>query len=222
MADFRQVARFIGAVAAVSLFAWSANAAPAQVIIIRHGEKPAVGRDLCPQGVCRADALATVFPRQFGTPAAIYAMKPGSDDGSLRAIQTVTPLARALNLTIHTGYTRQQLQPLVDDIMRNPAYEGQMVLISWEHKVIPTLVQTFCAGGAASGACDPVPAKWPGSVFDQAWILSFSGVQVSSFKVIPEKIGQDVLNGNCPIADVLAPGSATPEPEPCAAAANGE
>ncbi|MCX5788807.1 MAG: histidine phosphatase family protein [Elusimicrobia bacterium] len=222
MAERRQVAGFVGAVAAVWLFAWPADAAPAQVIIIRHGEKPAVGSHLCPRGVCRADALAAVFPRQFGTPAAIYAMKPSSEEGSMRAIETVTPLARALNLTINTSYTRKQLQPLVDDIMKNPACQGQMVLISWEHKVIPALVQTFCAGGAASGACDPVPVKWPGSVFDQAWILNFNGVQVSSFKVIPEKIGPDVLNGNCPLADVLPPNSPTPAPEPCASAAEGE
>jgi broad specificity phosphatase PhoE len=108
---------------------------PTQVIIIRHGEKPSEGNTLCQQGVCRAVALAQDFVPQFGKPSAIYAMGPGSDDSSLRPIETVTPLANALGLPIRSQYTRLQFQQVAADVESNSG----MVLISWEHKAIPAL-----------------------------------------------------------------------------------
>ena len=139
----KTLAGLILACAGAGFLTQAALAAPAQVIIIRHGEKPATGNNLCPQGICRADALATVFPEQFGTPAAIYAMAPNSEDGSMRPIETVTPLANALGVTINRDFTRLQFSEVVNAIKTNPAYDGKMVLISWEHKVIPRLAQTF-------------------------------------------------------------------------------
>jgi hypothetical protein len=177
-------AALIAAVAA-SAMALPACAAPAQVIIIRHGEKPSTGNELSPQGFQRADALVGFFEHnpavtQYGAPVAIYAMDPKDADGSLRPIETVTPLANALGLTIDHDYVKDQLPALVSDIMANPAYDGKMVLICWEHKVIPTLVQDF--GWSAA------PDAWSGSVFDQAWVLDFDGGKVSSFQIVPEHL----------------------------------
>jgi hypothetical protein len=215
----KTLAGLIVSCAAFGVLTQSALAAPAQVIIIRHGEKPAAGNNLCPQGVCRADALASVFPKQFGTPAAIYAMAPDSEDGSLRPIETVTPLANALGLTINSGFTRLQFAQVVDAIKNNPSYDGKMVLVSWEHKAIPGLTQEFCAQGAAAGACDAVPGKWSGSVFGQAWILNFTGSQVTSFRIANENITSDMLEGDCPFAGVLPAGTT---PAPCSSAADAE
>ena len=52
-----------------------------QVIVIRHGEKPDSGNGLNSQGFARAQALVDFLLNnpavtKFGTPAAIYAMKP--------------------------------------------------------------------------------------------------------------------------------------------------
>jgi hypothetical protein len=127
-------------------------------------------------------------------------MNPNDEDGSMRPIETVTPLARALGLTIKHGYTRKKLVQLVQDIMGNADYEGKMVLICWEHKVIPALVQTFQDNGWNANSA-AVPDKWPGDVFDQAWILNFAGNP--SFQIIPEDIPDDALNGSCPLSDVL-------------------
>jgi len=180
--------------AALLSCAAAASAAPARIIVIRHGEKPPSGDDLDAQGVCRADALATAFPAKFGAPAAIYAMNPNDADGSMRPIETVTPLARALGLTIDHDYTRKQFSQLVSDIMGNSAYDGKLVLICWEHKAIPDLVQAFAAGGWNEGAA-VIPSKWSGSDFDSAWILNFSGNP--SFQISAEDISADQLQGTC-------------------------
>ena len=162
-----------------------AFAAPSQVIIIRHGEKPDTGNELNERGWQRANALVGFFQQnssvtQHGAPAAIYAMAPKGASGSLRPIQTVTPLAQSLGLTINSNYTKKQLLQLVSDILADPSYEGRTVLICWEHKVIPELVRDF--------GWDLAPQEWPGGVFDRAWLLSFSGERVVSFLDIPEHV----------------------------------
>jgi hypothetical protein len=213
--------RTAGLLALLSASVSPARATPSEVVIIRHAEKPDAGPDVCvPTGVCRAVALASDFVPQFGTPDAIYAMAPGGKaDSSVRPIQTVTPLAQALHKKINSNYTRKQLSAVAADVLSN---DGGMVLLAWEHKIIPDLVQAFCsAAGAQPGACSTVPAKWPGGdVFDQAWILSFGGDgKVSSFRIENENIPSAALNCGAPISAVVAPGAAVPQALPCATSA---
>jgi hypothetical protein len=193
----------------------AALAAPTQVIIIRHGEK-ANGNDLClPQGVCRAVALSRDFTPQFGKPSAIYAMAADSGDSSNRPVETVTPLAEALGIPVHADYTRKQLTQVTAAVENDN--NGGMVLISWEHKIIPQLVQTFCQD-AAPGACASVPVKWQGSVYNQAWILNFGGDgKVASFKIETEKIDPSELTCGAPLSTVFPPGASVPASEQCPA-----
>jgi hypothetical protein len=174
------LAAAVGAAAALP-----ARAAPAQVVIIRHGEKPDSGNELNERGFARARALVDYFQHdpaaaRFGPPAAIYAMSPKDESGSLRPIETVTPLAEALGLTIRTDYLKDQLPQLVADVLADPRYNGKTVLICWEHKVIPELARDFGWEGA--------PAKWSGAVFDRAWIIGFSGSRAASFRDEPEHV----------------------------------
>jgi hypothetical protein len=186
MKSWRVLAIILASISSVA--AW---AAPAQVIIIRHGEKPATGDQLSKRGFKRAQALVGFFEHnaavtRFGTPVAIYAMEqnPNNDDGSVRAAETVTPLAQALGLQLNENFPKDDYQPMVQDILTNPSYVGRMVLICWEHTVIPLIAQAFGATQA--------PPTWPDSAFDRAWILDFSGNRVTSFQNIP----QDVLPGD--------------------------
>ena len=153
---------------------------PAQVIIIRHGEKPSSGDELSDRGWARAQALVQYFETKpavtrFGTPIAIYAMKPGSADTSLRPIETVTPLAQDLGMTINTSFEKNDIKALVEEIMTNPLYDKKMVLICWEHKMINNIASEF---GVA-----PKPNQWSSSVFDSVWKINFSGKHVSKFSV---------------------------------------
>jgi hypothetical protein len=173
---------------AVLAAAVPAAAAPAQVIIIRHGEKPASGPDLDEQGYARAQALVDFFEHapsvtRFGPPAAIYAMDPKDADGSQRPIETVTPLADALHLAIDADYKREKIPELVHDVMTNAAADGRTVLICWEHKAIPDIARAF---GVAS------PPDWKGKVFDRAWVLTYKGTVEGSavwdFADVPEHV----------------------------------
>ncbi len=164
-------------------------AAPAQVVVIRHAEKPdPEGNELSPQGWKRAYALPRFFEvnavvNQFGKAVAIYSASPNKDGGSIRSIQTVTPLADLLKVTINTSFHKDDLDELVQEIMNTSAYDGKMVLICWEHKIIPTMIEKFGYGLA--------PKKWAGESFDRAWVLNFKGNQVTSFQNLPENVLPD-------------------------------
>ena len=182
------------ACAAALVYTASAFAAPAQVIIIRHGEKPPQGSELNEQGFQRAKALVKFFQTdpsvtRYGTPAAIYAMAPKNAGGSVRAIQTVMPLANALKLILNKDYTRDQTAELVKAIMENPEYEGRMVLVCWEHKVIVEIAAALAAYGNSDPAVqDALPSSWAGQVFDRAWVLNLTEGKVTSFQDIPQHI----------------------------------
>jgi hypothetical protein len=171
----------------VSAAAWPAasSAAPAEVIMIRHGEKPASGNELNDQGWQRAYALVDFFTTNnavlaFGTPAAIYAMGQKGSTGSIRPIQTVTPLAQKLNLPILHPYLRDDTGQLAQEILGTSAYDGKMVLVCWEHNAIPSILSAL---GWTSG-----PDAWPGDAYDRVWILDFKDGKPVSFRDLPQKL----------------------------------
>lgn len=164
---------------------------PAQVIIIRHGEKPSKGNGLSLKGEQRADALVAFFQGnsevlQYGLPDAIFAETPESSGKRTRPLLTITPLANALNLTPNTSFSRDDIKGLTGEIMNNPVYEGKMVLVCWEHTEIPGIA-------AALGA--KAPSKWSKKVFDRVWILSFDTISNSS-KIDFADLPQQLLYGD--------------------------
>lgn len=176
------------------IFAWSLLlicaaqnlfAAPARVVIMRHAEKPASGSELNERGFLRAKALVDFFKTssemtKYGVPVAVYAMAPKGEDGTLRPIQTVIPLAQSLGLEIKKAYNKKHVAALVSEIMRDPAYEGRTVVVCWAHDGIPDIVEAF---GWTGG-----PDKWPGPVFDRAWVIDFSGDRAVAFTDVAEHL----------------------------------
>jgi hypothetical protein len=161
-------------------------AGPAQVVIIRHGEKPEHGNNLDERGKERAEALVGFFKDnpgvlEYGTPVAIYAMKPGPDDESQRPIETVEPLAKALDLKIHAEFGHDEYPKMAEEIKNSAEYDGKMVLICWEHKVIPQIAKAL--------GVESAPAKWHGNVFDRVWVVSYSmDGEVKSFRNLPQHL----------------------------------
>jgi hypothetical protein len=190
----RGLLAFICCAAAALGCAAPALAAPAQVIFIRHAEKPGQGAELSAQGFKRAEALVWFFQTRtevtrYGTPAAIYAAAPKHEDSSIRSIQTVTPLARALKIDINTSFTRGQAHKIAVDIMENPEYKGRMVLVCWQHAAIVDIVRElseYVPAGAAAQVS--LPYEWSDTRYDRAWILDFSGNRVVSFRDIPQRL----------------------------------
>jgi len=171
--------------------AGTAYAEPAQVILIRHAEKPATGPELNAQGFKRAEALVKFFRNNpavtaYGTPVAIYAAAPKHEDSSVRSIQTVTPLAKALGLGVDTSFTRGQTNKIVRAIMEDPAYDGRLVLICWQHTNLVEIAQNLAAYNNSPRL--EVPLVWPDETFDRAWILNLKNGKVVSFKDLPQRL----------------------------------
>ncbi len=147
-----------------------------------HSKSVAIGQLLLwVYGRARAAKLAAFFADpQFGTIAGIYAMAPKDVGGSLRAIQTVAPLAATLNITVNQDFTRKKTGKLARAILANPDLNDKTVVIAWEHQFIPDIVAAFGWSGDVG--------KWSGDVYDRVWILDFVGNTVTSFEDIPQHL----------------------------------
>jgi hypothetical protein len=114
-------------------------------------------------GTYNSVAIAGVVPR-FATPDFIFATKASTD--SNRPVETITPLAQALNLTPDDKHSNEHYDKVATDILTNAKYAGKVVLICWHHGNIAALAQCF---GIAS------PPPWPGTVFDWVWQITWPG-----------------------------------------------
>lgn len=160
-------------------------ALPKYVIIIRHAEKQSEGYELSLKGRERAEALAPFFMGNdlvtgFGVPNVIFAQTPSAAYPSMRSFETVAPLAKALKVSIHKEFEHLQYPQLVETIKKNPAYDGKVVLICWEHHVIPEIAKLF---GAKN-----VPEKWHGDVFDRIWVVGFHSEGEVTFKDFSQRL----------------------------------
>lgn len=172
---------------AILLFTPALEALPAQVIIIRHAEKPPIGSDLSLKGEQRAAALVPFFLGnplvvEFGQPVAIYAPKPTPEGTGIRSLLTVTPLASALNQTPCIDYERNDVKGLTDEIMSNPDFSGRMVLICWAHDEIPEIADKLGA---------KAPSQW-GDSYDRLWLITYgsdiTGKKGSNFENMPQQL----------------------------------
>jgi len=87
----------------------------AQVLLIRHAEKPDddMRSDLSLKGQIRAAALAVYLPNRFGRPTRLIATK-GSAQSS-RPVLTLTPLSLSLGLDLDTRFENDQYESLAWD-----------------------------------------------------------------------------------------------------------
>lgn len=152
--------------------AHSQVAGPAQIILLRHAEKPADPEDphLAPAGVKRAARLVSFIMKdpamsRFGSPVAVFATQSTKHDNGQRTQETVAPLARALKLPVQTPFLGKDYAAMAKQILANPAYTGKTVLICWNHEEIQKL--------AAALGVNPRPRKWKASVFDRVYVISY-------------------------------------------------
>lgn len=170
---------------------------PAQVLLVRHGEKlgdpssdDGISSDLSVRGASRAAAIPSLFcstqtlscslsqgsssfsgqfsssgtgtaPR-FPTPNFIFATQKSHH--SNRPVETITPLATALNLKINDKHSDDEYGDVANDILQHPKYAGQVVLVCWHHGKLQDLAQSLGVKNAQ---------KWPGTVFDRVWQITY-------------------------------------------------
>lgn len=169
------------------LFSTAAFATPAQVIMIRHAEKPAdeSHNGLSKRGWKRAYALVDFFMTEkkvtrYGPPVAIYGFGQTRPDSSVRGIQTVEPLAEELGMKVIKKYIRDDYEAAAEEILTKRAYDGKMVLVSWEHDALTPFAEAL--------GLEDAP-KWKSKAFDRAWIIDFSKKgEVVRFRDIPQQL----------------------------------
>jgi len=171
----------------VLLFAETRGDYPAQLILIRHGEKGEEPVDLDPQGLQRAQCLVDYFTNPVGpynTPNHIYAMKQKHSDSSNRAVETVQPLADALDKKIHNDFEKGEEKKCVDDIIAR--YPGKTVLVCWEHDTLVDIAAYFGActdSGNLDWGLNPDSGSNNSSCYNANWILTFDDEKKSTLEV---------------------------------------
>jgi hypothetical protein len=104
-----------------------------------------------------------------------------ADDHSHRPIETITPLAQALQQYSHSsiaindsfGNNKAGIQGIKQEILGKPdVYGGRIILICWHHGTIPALTEAF---GVPS---TQLPwSKWPSTIFDLVFCITWSSGQ---------------------------------------------
>lgn len=158
----------LAAAAAVPAFAdrqrgvTTTPAGPVEVLIIRHGEEPKDGPHLDDQGRARANALIKFFKDPLSRPTSLFAAK--SSKQSARSVETITPLSKALGLTIDTRFSDQQYKRLASTILHSARHAGGHILICWHRE---TMTELAAALGVAN------PPQWPGNQYDHVWRIRY-------------------------------------------------
>ncbi|QGZ60192.1 phosphoglycerate mutase family protein [Paraburkholderia acidiphila] len=170
---------------------------PDRIMFIRHAEKPtpdegigieADGKpdaeSLCVRGWQRAGALARFFcPIEKAhaaqlKPATVFAAGAGPSSKSKRSMQTVTPLVSLLRVASQVDYVDTYLKDDGRALMTDVLTRAGVVLIAWEHKVLPPLIGHL-------PRAPTVPAAWPDDRFDVVWIFDRAG-ESWSFSQLPQ------------------------------------
>lgn len=131
----------------LSVLLFRASAETAIMNILRHGEKCASsGDDLTDVGYARASYLArcmssatpsTAMP--FGKATAVMA---GEGKHSLRPKETVTPLAKNLDVTLNMPCSKEDADCFAENAVKYLTDKGTLV-VAWAHESIPPLIKAL-------------------------------------------------------------------------------
>lgn len=101
-------------------------------------------------------------PARFATPNFIFATARSKH--SKRPMETVTPLATALDVPINDGFDDTEIKKLANAILTEHAFAGKIVLVCWHHGQIPDIAKAL---GVKR------PPKWDAKVFDRVWQITY-------------------------------------------------
>jgi len=156
----------------------SLRAQPAQVILLRHAEKPADEWDvnLSTRGEARARALVSFFTNTpalltNGLPVALFATRPTPHGHSRRTYETLEPLSKELNLPVESPYAAKDFYAQAQEILNNHDYAGKTVVVCWVHDYLPEMAEAF--------GVKPKPPAWKSKEFDRVWLITFRDKKAS-------------------------------------------
>ena len=201
----------------LTCFVQSAVAAPARIIILRHGEKVDDWK-LCDIGEQRADALALNY---LGKGAAKSLFTEGNDPAfffaiTLHTLELASPAVASWSKPIilysvvpQTGQAKEEFtqqlnrrtQEAARNLLTNPALQGKTVVLVWEHKHIANEKLEAKFESDREGVTlrqllkldilPGVPKAWPDETYDYFWIVDFpenSNVP-SKFTMVKQEFG---------------------------------
>ncbi|HEV7591311.1 MAG TPA: hypothetical protein VGO40_24575 [Longimicrobium sp.] len=175
-----------------------------RILLIRHAEKPPTNppphgvtkhgdhdiQSLTVKGWQRAGALVCFFAPTNGplqspllaTPVVLFAAPPGSsgseESQSHRPVETVTPLAGKLGLSINTDFTKGQEVQVADAAMA----QSGVALICWQHKDLNVIANRIL------GNATTAPQKWPGDRYDVVWVFDLQADGSYTFAQLPQML----------------------------------
>ncbi len=151
-----------------------ASGTPAEVILLRHAEKPSGhhDRDLSARGQQRARALVSFLTSNpvilsNGLPVALFAPLVSPRGHGRRPLETLTPLANRLGVSVQTPVRAAEHAGLAKRILTDPALSGKTVVICWVHHDLRAFAKEL--------GVHPAPARWKSSVYDRVWIITYHG-----------------------------------------------
>lgn len=192
-----------------ALIAAPALAAPSQVIILRHGEKADDWR-LCNVGQARAAALEANY-LGAGANESLFNYGDGPDAFmaiTLHTLDLASPAAQSwgapiilwsvvptpdMNSRATTGELNRRTQEAVADLMQNPRWESQTVVMVWEHHHIADAALDAAYPEAVTlrkllklDRLEGVPETWSGENYDYFWIVDLDPVsgEPKAFKAV--------------------------------------
>jgi hypothetical protein len=172
--------------AVLLLTALPVDAQPAQVILLRHAEKPADEADvhLTARGQERAQALVTLLGRGSALTsnapvAALYATRVTRKSRGQRTGETLAPLSQDLHLPVNTAFHSDDYAALARSVVHNSAYDGKTVIICWTHTEMAQL--------ATALGVKPKPPAWKDKVFDRLWIITPASSS-ATLREVPQRL----------------------------------
>ena len=161
------------------------------IVIIRHGEKPAEGDNLCPKGQSRALALPPVLSSKFSIPLYTYVPTIGTGSAKtthIRMMETVAPFAIQYNLQVGSEYGESDISGITGKIKEKLGHKQKhgIILLVWEHKNIPLIATALGVKGNLS---------WPKCDFDSIWIITKAFTSSATLTVTKE--GLNGVSGTC-------------------------
>ena len=151
------------------------SARPAEIILLRHAEKTADDHNpnLSLRGLERAQALPSLLTNSpafsnYGPPVACLAPRPTPHGHGRRAEDTIAPLAGQLHLPVSALHAANDHARLAKEVLSNPSFDDQTVVICWEHDDLPQLAREL-------GVQQPL--RWNGGTFDRLWVVTWDGDQ---------------------------------------------
>jgi len=188
------------------------RAEPSQIVVLRHGEKTN-GYALCEVGQDRSLALRAQFLGK-GAERSIFTQPPAAFFATtLHTLELVAPTADSWGLPVttfavvplkgndaeaETNWITRQTQRAATEVMNNPRWKGQTVVMAWEHKHIANeklakdhpnelveLRQLLKLDQLPVAYRDQVPKNWSGSNYNFIWVIDYNSAgQPTTFKTI--------------------------------------